>query len=138
MLVTLHLRGLYRGLRDTGYLPFYFQGYRILFILLPGIWDIVSNIFLTFRDIEYLGKLILGLFTRVLGILACLLQGIWDIWYPLYKPHLQSFIKINTCPRGKKNLTSQNYLILSLPLNMQKSKPSHAFACDGENLFAFR
>ena len=25
------------GLRDTGYLPFYFQGYRILSILLPGI-----------------------------------------------------------------------------------------------------
>ena len=29
--------GLYRGYRDTGYLPFYFQGYRILSILLPGI-----------------------------------------------------------------------------------------------------
>ena len=34
------------GSRDTGYLPFYFQGYRILFILLPGIWDTMFN----FRD----------------------------------------------------------------------------------------
>ena len=33
-------RGLYRGFRDTEYLPFYFQVYRILSILLPGIWDI--------------------------------------------------------------------------------------------------
>ena len=32
-----HYRGLYRGFMDTGYLPFYFQGYRILSILLPGI-----------------------------------------------------------------------------------------------------
>ena len=31
---------------DTGYLPFYFQGYRILSILLPGIWDTMFN----FRD----------------------------------------------------------------------------------------
>ena len=38
--------GLYRGFRDTGYLPFYFQGYGILSILLPGIWDTVFNIFL--------------------------------------------------------------------------------------------
>ena len=38
--------GLYRGSRDTGYLPFYFQGYRILSILLPGIWDTMFN----FRD----------------------------------------------------------------------------------------
>ena len=38
--------GLYRGSGDTGYLPFYFQGYRILSILLPGIWDTMFN----FRD----------------------------------------------------------------------------------------
>ena len=36
---ALHFGGLYRGFRDTGYLPVYFQGYRILSILLPGIWD---------------------------------------------------------------------------------------------------
>ena len=36
---ALHWRGLYRGFRDTGYLPFYFQGYRILSILLPGTWN---------------------------------------------------------------------------------------------------
>ena len=34
--------GLYRGSWDTEYLPFYFQGYRILSILLPGIWDTVQ------------------------------------------------------------------------------------------------
>ena len=71
-----------RGFRDTGYLPFYFQGYRILSILLPGIWDTVFNILVTFRDIDYLGKLIMGIFADSKGILACLLQGIWDIWYP--------------------------------------------------------
>ena len=54
--------GLYRGFRDTGYLPFYFQGYRILSILLPGIWDTWFNISVTSRDIENLGKLIMGIF----------------------------------------------------------------------------
>ena len=76
------------GFRDTGYLPFYYQGYRILSILLPGIWDTVFNIFVTFRDIEYLGKVIIGIFVSLLGILACLLQGISTIWHPQYKPHL--------------------------------------------------
>ena len=38
--------------RDIGYYP----------NLLPGIWDTASNIFITFRDIEYLGKLIIGIF----------------------------------------------------------------------------
>ena len=52
---------MYRGFRDKGYLPLYFQGYRILSILLPGIWDIVFNILVTFRDIENLGKLIMGI-----------------------------------------------------------------------------
>ena len=37
--------GLYIGFRETGYLPFYFQGYRILSILLLGIWDTMFNIF---------------------------------------------------------------------------------------------
>ena len=50
---------------DTGYLPFYFQGYRILSILLPGICDTVFNIWVTFRDIEYFGKLIMGIFTSL-------------------------------------------------------------------------
>ena len=48
------------GFRDTGYLPSYFQGYRIPSILPPGIWNTVFNILVTFRDIEYLGKLIMG------------------------------------------------------------------------------
>ena len=40
------------GFRDTGYLPFYFQGYGIL-----------CSIFLfTLRDIGYLGTLIMGEF----------------------------------------------------------------------------
>ena len=43
---SIGYRGLYRGSRDTGYLPFYFQGYRILSILLAGIWDTMFN----FRD----------------------------------------------------------------------------------------
>ena len=60
-----HYRGLYRGFRDTEYLSFYFQGYRILSILLTGIWDTVFNILVTFRDIEYLGKLIIGIFASL-------------------------------------------------------------------------
>ena len=56
---------LYRGFGDTGYLPFYFQGYRILSILLPGIWDTWFNIFVTSRDIENLGKLIIGIFANL-------------------------------------------------------------------------
>ena len=75
-------RGLYRGFRDTGYLLFYFQGYRILPILLPRIWDTWFNIFITSRDIEYFGKLINVILAYLEGIFACLLQGIWDIWYP--------------------------------------------------------
>ena len=77
----MDLRCLYRGFRDTVYLPFYFNGYRILSILLLGIWDTGSNSLVTFRDIEYLGKLIMWIFARF-GILACLLQEICDIWYP--------------------------------------------------------
>ena len=50
------------GYRDTGYLPFFLQGYRILSILLPGIWDTWFNIFVTSRDIENLGKLNMGIF----------------------------------------------------------------------------
>ena len=50
------------GVRDAGYLPFYFQEYRILSILLPGIWDTWFNIFITSRDIENFGKLIMGIF----------------------------------------------------------------------------
>ena len=46
ILIMVLTRGWYRGSRDTGYLPFYFQGYLILSILLPGIWDTMFN----FRD----------------------------------------------------------------------------------------
>ena len=46
-----------RSFSDKGYLPFYFQGYRILSMFLPGIWDTVFIILVTFRDIEYLEKI---------------------------------------------------------------------------------
>ena len=59
---SAHYGGLYRGFRDTGYLPFYFQGYRILSILLPGTWDTVFTILVRIRDIEYLEKIIMGIF----------------------------------------------------------------------------
>ena len=59
------LRSRVKHFRDIGYLPFYFQGYRILSILLPGIWDTQFNIFVTFWDIEYLGKLIMGIFANL-------------------------------------------------------------------------
>ena len=41
-----------------------------------------GNFHTSFRDIEYLGILIMGILANLLGILACLLHGIWDIWYP--------------------------------------------------------
>ena len=63
--------------RDTGYLPFYCQGYRILSILLPWIWDNVFNILVTFRDIDYLGKLTMGIFAnfenRIMALVYVLL-----------------------------------------------------------------
>ena len=60
-----------KGFRDTGF-------------LLPGMRDTIhytsrdmGSIFLpTFRDMGYLGKLIIGIFVSLHGILACLLQGI--------------------------------------------------------------
>ena len=57
--------------RDIEYYPFYFQGYGIL-----------CSILVTFRDIEYLGKLIMAIFASLLGTLARFFQGICDIWYP--------------------------------------------------------
>ena len=57
--------GLYRCFRDTGYLPFYFQGYRIVSILHSGIWDTVFNILVTFSGIDYSGKLIIGIFASL-------------------------------------------------------------------------
>ena len=30
----------------------------------------------------------MGIFADLQGIFACSLQGIWDIWYPHYKPHM--------------------------------------------------
>ena len=50
---------------DTGYLPFYFQGYRIPSILFSWIWDTVFNILVTFRDIDYLRKLIIRIFANL-------------------------------------------------------------------------
>ena len=41
--------------RDVGYYSFYFQ----------DIWDTVFNIFITFRDIEYLGKFSMWIFANL-------------------------------------------------------------------------
>ena len=56
-------------------MPFYFQGYRILSILLPGIWDTLFNIFVTSKDIENLGTIIVGIFADLLGIFAFFFKG---------------------------------------------------------------
>ena len=53
------------GFRDTEYLPFYYQGYRILSILLSGIWDSVFNILVIFKKVEYSGKLIMWIFASL-------------------------------------------------------------------------
>ena len=37
-------------------MPFFFQGYSIISIFLPVVWDTVFVILVTFRDIEYLEK----------------------------------------------------------------------------------
>ena len=50
---------------DTEYLPFNFQEYRILSILLPMISGTVFSIFVTFKDIRYLGKSIVGIFANL-------------------------------------------------------------------------
>ena len=39
-----------------------FKGYGIFCILLPGIWNTVFHILVTFREFEYLVKLIMGEF----------------------------------------------------------------------------
>ena len=70
---------MYKGFRGKGYLPLYFHLYRILSKLLPGIWDTVFNILVTFSDIEYLGKLITGIFASLQGILACLLHTLVNV-----------------------------------------------------------
>ena len=67
-------------------MPFYFQGYGILSILLPGIRNTVFNIFVTFRDVGNFEKMIMVILASLQGILARLLQEILDIGNPLYKP----------------------------------------------------
>ena len=68
---------------DTRYFPIYYQGYWILYILFPGIWDTIhftsrdmgyypfyfqgygilcSTFLFTFRDIGYLDKLIMDIY----------------------------------------------------------------------------
>ena len=65
--------------RDMGYCSFYLPGYRIQ--------SYCVQYFAYFQGYCYLGKSIMGIFASLLGILkviilACLLPGIWDIWYP--------------------------------------------------------
>ena len=65
---------MYRGSRDTGYLPFYFQGYGIL-----------CSIFLstTFRNMGYLG----GYLSVYMGLLPVYFEGYGILVTQLYKPH---------------------------------------------------
>ena len=49
------------GFRDTGNLPFYFQGYYPFYF--PG-YGILCSIF-AFMDIEYLRKIIMGIFASL-------------------------------------------------------------------------
>ena len=49
----------------------------------------------------------MGIFTSLLGILACLLQEIWDIWYPIYKGIKgkdQELIQSSTTPDSGYNM----------------------------------
>ena len=50
---------------DAGYLPLYLQGYGILSILLPEIWDSVFDIFVYFRGYGVFMKLIMGIFASL-------------------------------------------------------------------------
>ena len=62
-------------------------GYRILSILLPGICDTWFNIFVTSRDIENLGKLIMGYLVIYKGYSPVYFKGYGIFGTPLYKPH---------------------------------------------------
>ena len=76
-------------------MPFYFQGYRILSILLPGIWDTWFNIFVTSRDYENLGKLIMGYLPIYKGYLPVYFKGYGIFGTPLYKPQvLMKFVEL--------------------------------------------
>ena len=73
------------------------------------------NILVTFGDIEYLGKLIMGIFASLEGILACLLQWIWDIWCPPIQSKKegkdQESIQSSTTPDPRYQLESDNVTI---------------------------
>ena len=54
--------------RKTGSLPIFailLPGIKYTIHLLPGIWDTLFNILVSFRDIEYFGKLIMGIFASL-------------------------------------------------------------------------
>ena len=65
------------GFRDTGYLPFYFQAYRILSILLPGIWDTLFNIFVTFRIFRKFNYGVICQFIRDTRLFTSRHMGYW-------------------------------------------------------------
>ena len=67
---------------DTEYLPFYNQGYRILNILLPGIWDTVLNI-----SVCRTGSAVVECLTRDRGAAGSSLAGVTALW-SLSKTHL--------------------------------------------------
>ena len=63
------------------------------------------NIFVYSRDIEYLRKLVMGIFGSLEGILACLLPGIWDIWYPpIQASFTNRLIIISVDAKGKDSM----------------------------------
>ena len=62
---SLDFGGLYRGLGDTGHLPFHCKGYGILSILLQWTWGIVFSICVDFHGIHVL-----------MGYLSVYLKGI--------------------------------------------------------------
>ena len=110
-------------------MPFYFQGYRILSILLSGIWDTRFNIIVTSRDIENLRKLIMVIFADLKGIFASLLQGIWDIWPPPIKPLISSEakgkqVKLFEKKKSQYFLASSQSIMLSSPLPFNEIQPN--------------
>ena len=61
--------------RDMGYYQFYFQGYGILFILLPGIWDNVFNISVYFQGYGIFMKINYWDICRDMGYLPLYFKG---------------------------------------------------------------
>ena len=65
------------GLRVTGYLPLYFQGYRISILLSVICHNVIlCSILVYFKGYEILNTIIMGILASLNAISACLLQWI--------------------------------------------------------------